>query len=65
MLLKRDMQKMQEGDSLSVNMQHAYNHIWKAIVQNILSIGNHVYFSANGILHQIPIESLPVGNGKS
>lgn len=64
MLLKRDMQKMQEGDSLSVNMQHAYNHIWKAIVQNILSIGNHVYFSANGILHQIPIESLPVGNGK-
>lgn len=40
-----------------------YNIIWKPIEQ-YLSIGDTIHFSASDILHKIPIESLPVGNGK-
>ena len=37
--------------------------IWKPI-EAYLSPGDNIYFSASGILHQIPIESLPIGDGK-
>lgn len=45
------------------NTQQTYNIIWSPIEQ-YLAVGDTIYFSASGILHQIPIESLPVGNGK-
>lgn len=64
-LLKSGIQRIQQGDSLSLNLHRLYNHIWKYITKNILSINDNIYFSASGMLHQIPIESLPVGNGKS
>ena len=63
-LLKSGIQRIQQGDSLSLNLHRLYNHIWKYITKNILSINDNIYFSASGMLHQIPIESLPVGNGK-
>ena len=37
--------------------------IWKPI-KDYISPGDNIYFSASGILHQIPIESLPIGDGK-
>ena len=37
--------------------------IWESI-ETYLSPGDNIYFSASGILHQIPIESLPIGDGK-
>lgn len=63
-LLKSGIQKIQQGDSLSLNLHRLYSHIWKYITENILSTNDTIYFSASGVLHQIPIESLPVGNGK-
>lgn len=63
-LLKFGIQKIQQGDSLSLNLHRLYNHIWKYITKNILSTNDNIFFSASGLLHQIPIESLPVGNGK-
>ena len=42
-----------------------YNWIWNGMVlNNLIKPGDNIYFSASGILHQIPIESLPIGNGK-
>lgn len=63
-LLKFGIQKIQQGDSLSLNLHRLYNHIWKYITKNILSANDNIFFSPSGLLHQIPIESLPVGNGK-
>ena len=40
-----------------------YSQVWEPI-ERYLSPGDNIYFSASGILHQIPIESLPIGNGK-
>lgn len=40
-----------------------YSSIWEPLLPYIL-VGDHIYFSPSGILHQIPIESLPIGNGK-
>ena len=37
--------------------------IWEPI-KDYISPGDNIYFSASGILHQIPIESLPIGDGK-
>ena len=41
----------------------SYSSIWKPLFPYILR-GDHIYFSPSGILHQIPIESLPIGDGK-
>ena len=42
-----------------------YHNIWgKIIVNEFIKPGDNVYFSASGILHQIPIESLPIADGK-
>lgn len=42
-----------------------YNWIWNGmILNNLIKPGDNIYFSASGILHQIPIESLPIGDGK-
>ena len=45
------------------NDKDHYNIIWKPI-EEYISPGDNIYFSASGILHQIPIESLPIGDGK-
>ena len=42
-----------------------YKWIWSELESNqYIKPGDNIYFSASGILHQIPIESLPIGNGK-
>lgn len=42
-----------------------YFHIWNSMIQScVINPGDHIYFSPSGILHQIPIESLPIGDGK-
>ena len=42
-----------------------YYWIWNGLVQEeFIKPGDNIYFSASGILHQIPIESLPIGDGK-
>ena len=42
-----------------------YNWIWSGMeINNLIKPGDNIYFSASGILHQIPIESLPIGDGK-
>ena len=45
------------------NDKNYYSRIWKPI-EEYIKPGDNIYFSASGILHQIPIESLPIGNGK-
>lgn len=40
-----------------------YSNIWKPLFP-YMSVGDHIYFSPSGILHQIPIEALPIGDGK-
>ena len=47
---------------LNINNENI-KKIWKSI-ETYLSPGDNIYFSASGILHQIPIESLPIGDGK-
>ncbi|MBR2456848.1 MAG: CHAT domain-containing protein [Bacteroidaceae bacterium] len=50
---------------ISDNEDELYQCIWTNIVtNNLIKPGDNIYFSASGILHQIPIESLPIGNGK-
>ena len=42
-----------------------YKWIWWGMEYNkLIKPGDNIYFSASGILHQIPIESLPMGDGK-
>ena len=42
-----------------------YNWIfWGMEYNKLIKPGDNIYFSASGILHQIPIESLPIGDGK-
>ena len=41
----------------------SYFQIWEPI-KDYISPGDNIYFSASGILHQIPIESLPIGDEK-
>ena len=42
-----------------------YNWIFGGMEYNkLIKPGDNIYFSASGILHQIPIESLPIGDGK-
>ena len=51
-------------DSVGITQRNiTYSQIWEPIKDYILPDDN-IYFSASGILHQIPIESLPVGDGK-
>lgn len=64
-LLKLEIQKLQQGDSIALNLHQLYNHIWKFIAKNILSPNDNIYFSASGILNQIPLESLILDNGKT
>lgn len=64
-LLKFGIQKMQQGDSLSLNLHRLYNHVWKYITKNILSTNDTIYFSASGVLHQIPLESLILDDRKT
>lgn len=49
--------------ALSKNNKHTYQLIWQPI-EKFINPSDHVYFCASDILHRIPIESLPVGNGK-
>ena len=47
------------------NGDELYQCIWgNLVINNLINPGDNIYFSASGILHQIPIESLPIGNGK-
>ena len=47
------------------NGDELYQCIWSnLVVNNLIKPGDNIYFSASGILHQIPIESLPIGDGK-
>ena len=49
----------------SIPENSLYNWIWGGMEYNkLIKPGDNIYFSASGILHQIPIESLPIGNGK-
>ena len=49
----------------SNNENELYQCIWSNLVTNqLIRPGDNIYFSASGILHQIPIESLPIGDGK-
>ena len=42
-----------------------YQCIWgNLVINNLIKPGDNIYFSASGVLHQIPIESLPIGDGK-
>ena len=42
-----------------------YQCIWNNLAtNNLIKPGDNIYFSASGILHQIPIESLLIGDGK-
>ena len=51
-------------DSVSISQKRIdYSQLWKTI-EEYIKPGDNIYFSASGILHQIPIESLPIGNGK-
>ena len=51
-------------DSIAITQRNiTYSQIWEPI-KDYISPGDNIYFSASGILHQIPIESLPIGNGK-
>lgn len=45
------------------HMDDIYNKIWNPL-EKYATTNCHIYFSPSGMLHQIPIESLPVGNGK-
>lgn len=45
-----------ENDSL-------YKNIWEPLLKH-LDFNSNIYFSAAGKLHQIPLESLPIGDGK-
>ena len=47
---------------LNINIEKIEN-IWEPI-KDYISPGDNIYFSASEILHQIPIESLPIGDGK-
>ena len=47
------------------NNNELFKCIWDGfIVSEFIKPGDNIYFSASGILHQIPIESLPLGDGK-
>ena len=49
---------------ISNDKNELYLCIWANLVNNnLIKPGDHIYFSASGILHQIPIESLPIGDG--
>ena len=51
-------------DSIAIAQRNiTYSQIWEPI-KDYISPGDNIYFSASGILHQIPIESLPIGDGK-
>lgn len=51
-------------DSIAIAQRNiTYSQIWEPI-KNYISPSDNIYFSASGILHQIPIESLPIGDGK-
>ena len=51
-------------DSININNEvELSNFVWEPIKQ-LITPGDHIYFSPSGILHQIPIESLPIGDGK-
>ena len=51
-------------DSIDIsNEKQIYEFVWKPI-ERYINPGDHIYFSPSGILHQIPIESLPIGDGK-
>ncbi len=57
-LIQSFYEKANIGDSLC-------RSIWYSMIHNkIINPGDHIYFSPSGILHQIPIESLPIGDGK-
>ena len=50
---------------ISNDKNELYQCIWTNLVtNNLIKPGDNIYFSASGILHQIPIESLPIGDGK-
>ena len=47
------------------NGDELYQCIWSnLVVNNLIKPGDNIYFSASGILNQIPIESLPMRDGK-
>ena len=49
----------------SGNNNELFKCIWEGfIISEFIKPGDNIYFSASGILHQIPIESLPIGDGK-
>ena len=51
-------------DSIAITHRNiTYSQIWEPI-KDYISPGDNIYFSASGILHQIPIESLSLGDGK-
>lgn len=51
-------------DSININNEvELSNFVWEPI-KKLISPSDHIYFSPSGILHQIPIESLPIGDGK-
>lgn len=51
-------------DSININNEvELSNFVWEPIKQ-LITPDDHIYFSPSGILHQIPIESLPIGDGK-
>lgn len=67
-ILKKDWEypitlKMEVSISSSIENNRLYNIIWEPLLK-YLDLNSNVYFSAAGKLHQIPIESLPIGDGK-
>ena len=66
LLLKKDWKEVQAirfTIPKDISFKEQYIKVWEPI-KDYISPGDNIYFSASGILHQIPIESLPIGDGK-
>lgn len=62
-LYEYGMEKLQDKDSLSINLQRLYNHTWRRLGQAIQP-GDNIYFSASGTLYKLPLENLITEDGK-
>lgn len=67
-ILKKDWKypitlKMEINKNSSIENNRLYNIVWEPLLKH-LDFNSNIYFSAAGKLHQIPIESLPIRDGK-
>ena len=62
-LLNYGLYKLEEKDSLTLNLHRLYNHTWKRL-SHIIKPGDNIYFSASGILNKLPLENLIIKDEK-